>query len=131
MLEVERIERDLCCELIQFKHFHNGSYVCLPLTYPSGSHVSVSIVAGHDGNFNVSDGGFSWTEAEQAGLEDEFAAAAARIAEREGISSNGRCLYALATREQLAGTIGIVAAAARDLVADVYCKLDEAQPART
>jgi hypothetical protein len=85
---VDRIVRDL----VSVRHMGDGSFISLPLAYPSGSYVTVRIDRSK-GGFRVSDNGFAFREAESLGAARGFSKTAETIAQYDAVSVGKRIIY--------------------------------------
>lgn len=78
--------------LVTTSHFAAGSIVSMPVTYPSGTTVTVEITM-QRGRCFVSDQGGGYQEAEMSGSTRYFNSEATRIAEGAGIRFDGRDMF--------------------------------------
>ena len=100
---------DAVRRLTNVEHFHAGSLVSMPVTYPSGASVVLEIAA-KGGRCFVSDRGGGHQEAELFGALRYFRAEAEGVAARAGIRFDGRDIFvAEVPKEQLRGAMVTVA----------------------
>ena len=97
-------------QLVSVKHGDGVSYVHLPLFYPSGAAVTISIEQIKDG-FLVTDEGFAYREIELVGADRMFGRVARTASERFGVDANPRMLSASADMGTLASAMADVAIA--------------------
>ncbi len=111
-------------QLVSISHRQGESHIHIPIFYPSGA-ASTVIVSGGGDSFTVSDGGFAFREAALVGGEARFSSRARKLAERLGIESNSRMLFATSGRLQLAATIADIASASAQLAHSLVLKATE------
>ncbi|WP_342151106.1 hypothetical protein [Methylorubrum sp. SB2] len=111
---VERAVREAAARLSRVRGFEGGARLTVPVLYPSGAMVSVTVSGGPD-RFLVTDGGGAAREAETMGAAASFARQGRRAADRLGIrlDDNLELFEADATGETLPGLIALVAEASR------------------
>jgi hypothetical protein len=97
-------------ELVSVKHGDGISYVHLPIFYPSGAAVTVSVEQ-IKGGYLVTDEGFAYREIEMVGADRMFGRAARNAGERFGVDANPRMLSANADTDTLASAIADIAIA--------------------
>lgn len=96
-------------QLISAEHFRAGSFVTMPVIYPSGASVVLEVFRQGE-RFFVSDRGGGHHEAEFSGASRYFAREAKRIAEEAGIKFDGRDMFvAEVAVGQLPGAFTVVA----------------------
>jgi hypothetical protein len=114
-------------KLVTVRHSSIGTYVHLPIFYPSGAAATV-LVSAEGRAFRVTDAGFAYREAELVGGERGFSRRTKRIADDLGLDVTSRTISAVASELQLAGTIADVAqasaAVANEIVARVAGSLE-------
>ena len=103
--------------LVTASHFSAGSVVSLPVTYPSGTSVTLEISVLQD-RCLVSDRGGGFQEAEMSGASRYFSNEATRIADLAGIRFDGRDMFvAEVPASNLRGAMVAVANASAESVA--------------
>lgn len=96
-------------QLVSAEHFHAGSFVTMPVMYPSGASVVLEVFQ-RGQKFFVSDRGGGCQEAEFAGATRYYSREAKRIAEDAGIGFDGRDMFIVeASIDQLPGAFIVVA----------------------
>jgi len=106
---VSRIVHDL----VRVKLTRHGSVISTPVLFPSGGHVSVTVVQNGD-NLFISDDGAAFAEADLMGASEIFKRTARQVAQEYGVQFNSFEIFeATATVDTAAGMIAIVADAAR------------------
>jgi hypothetical protein len=96
-------------QLVSAEHFHAGSFVTMPVIYPSGASVVLEVFRQGEKYF-VSDRGGGHQEAEFAGASRFYGREARRIAEESGIKFDGRDMFIVEVSVgQLPGAFTIVA----------------------
>lgn len=104
-------------QLITAEHFVAGSFVTLPVNYPSGASVVLEVFQ-QGGSFFVSDNGGAHQEAEFAGVSRYFAREAKKSAEEYGVRFDGRDMFIAEVNEgRLSGAFTIVANCSQAAVA--------------
>jgi len=107
-------------EIVSAAHRPEGSYVRLPLLYPSGSEVVVRVSGGPD-TFFVTDFGMGYTEAELMGAERIYVRQAKEISQAAGVGFDEHAFFAVeVARDRLPGgiiTIGNCSAEAMSITA--------------
>lgn len=94
--------------LMTLRHQGDVSFVSLPLPYPSGSFVTVSVYRSSHG-FMVSDHGFAYRESEALGAQRSFAKTAASAAELAGLFVGKRSIFIDTTAAEIGRAIMDVA----------------------
>lgn len=84
---------DAVRRLVTTSHFSAGSIVSMPVTYPSGTSITLEVSI-RGGRCLVSDGGGGFQDAEMSGAARYFTNEATRIAASAGIRFDGRDLFA-------------------------------------
>lgn len=107
---IEAAVEDAVEKLVTIRQSSLGTYVHLPIFYPSGAAATV-LVSAEGGAFRVSDAGFAYREAELVGAKPGFAKWAKRISEDLGLEMTSRTISSLSTDWQLSATIADVAQA--------------------
>lgn len=96
-------------QLVSAEHFRAGSFVTMPVIYPSGASVVLEVFRQGE-RFLVSDRGGGHQEAEFAGTSRYYAREAKKAAEDYGIKFDGRDMFVAEVSEgQLAGAFTVVA----------------------
>lgn len=96
-------------EIVSAKHRPEGSYVSLPLLYPSGSTAVVRISGGPNKYF-VTDFGMGFIECELMGIEKVYLRQAKTIGERSGVGFDEHAFFAMEVNaDRLAGAIITIA----------------------
>lgn len=83
---------DAVRQLVNAQHFTAGTIITMPVTYPSGSSVTLEVI-NQDGRCFVSDRGCAHDEAEMMGTVRYFKAEATRVAEHVGIKFDGQFMF--------------------------------------
>lgn len=95
--------------LVSAEHFRAGSFVSMPVTYPSGASVVIEVFQQGE-KFFVSDRGGGFQEAEFAGASRFFGREARRVAEESGISFDGHDMFIVeVSAGRLAGAFTVIA----------------------
>lgn len=111
-------------DLVSVKNWGDGSYITLPLIYPSGTFVVVRVtILGNE--FRVDDGGFAYREIEAVGAERSFPRTAEKIIETDELCKNGRVIYIDVPAEGLVRAICDVAAASKRVADKVFSNLSD------
>lgn len=98
---IDQVARDL----VATEHHVGGSFIRIPLLYPSGATVVVRVEAG-DGRYFVSDWGLGYQETDLYGAATFYARHARTIAEKSGVGFDNQSFFVTeASREQLAGAV--------------------------
>lgn len=112
-------------EIVSTAHRPEGSYVSLPVLYPSGSTVVVR-VSGGPAKFLVTDFGMGHTEAEMMGCDRIYVRQARAIAQKSGVGFDEDAFFAVqVSQDQLAGAIITVGNCSSEAVAVSAFKLAE------
>ncbi|WP_455957298.1 hypothetical protein [Methylorubrum aminovorans] len=110
---LERVARDVASRLVRLRMVGSGARLTVPVLYPSGAMVAVSISGGPE-RFLVTDGGGAAQEAEMMGAAPYFARQGRRAADRIGVRFNSFEFFEIdATADRLPGFIALVAEASR------------------
>lgn len=116
--------------LADARHERDGSYITLPVLYPSGSLVVVRIESHRGGRWLVSDVGLGFQEADLMGGGHVFTRAAVLAAARAGVHVGHKAFFVPEVRrEQLVGAISTVAACSQEAVQMTAVKLAETRHA--
>ncbi len=116
-------------ELVYATHRPEGSYITLPLLYPSGASIVVR-VSGGPHKFMVSDFGAGYTEAEFMGADRLYTRQASSVSQRTGTPFDHHAFFAIdVPRDRIAGAITTVANCSLEAVTLAAFKL--AEKART
>ncbi|MDR3536773.1 MAG: hypothetical protein P4L71_09765 [Acetobacteraceae bacterium] len=99
-------------QLVSASHAEGASHIHLPLFYPSGAAVTVSVERVKVG-YLVTDEGFAYREAEMVGAETQFADFARIAAQELGVIATARMITAAADRASLAAVIAGVGSASQ------------------
>jgi hypothetical protein len=92
-------------EIVATEHQENGSFIRLPLLYPSGATVVVRVERG-DNRYFVSDWGLGYQETDLYGAGSFYTRHARPIAEKAGVGFDNQSFFIVeATREQLPGAV--------------------------
>ena len=116
--------------LVSVRHTEGVSHVHLPIFYPSGAAVTVSVERTADG-YLVSDEGFAFREVELVGADDRFPEEAKGVADASGLRASTRAVSAIADVDSLAGTIADVAAASAQIAHEIAAQAEERHDATT
>lgn len=112
-LSIERVTREAAAQLSRVRGFDGGARLTVPVLYPSGAMVTVS-VSGSPNRFLITDDGGAAREAEMMGASSYFTRQGRRAADRTGVRFNDFEFFEIdATSETLPGFIAIVAEASR------------------
>lgn len=96
-------------DLVYATHRPEGSYVKLPIFYPSGSEVVIRVSGGPD-RFFVTDFGMGFQEAEFIGAEKIYVRHAKQIGQAAGVGFDDHAFFAIEiNRDQLPGGIVTIA----------------------
>ena len=95
--------------LINADHFHGGSIVSMPVTYPSGASVVLEITR-QKGQWYVSDRGGGSMEADMSGISRYYKSEAKRVAELAGVRFDGWDMFVAEVGDDaLAGAMVVIA----------------------
>ena len=119
-LAVERI----LGELVSAEHFSNCSFIQLPMTFPSGSAVTVRVSKSGKG-YRVSDAGFAYRQTQDIGAESSFSKTATGILTTDGLQRDASLIYIDTPVEELYRAICDVGAAAWKVVDKIYAKISD------
>jgi hypothetical protein len=104
-------------QLVSAEHFRAGSFVTMPVIYPSGASVVLEVFQ-QGGRFFVSDRGGGYQEAEFAGASRYYSREGKKAAEDYGIKFDGRDMFiAEVAEERLSGAFTVVANCSQSAVA--------------
>jgi hypothetical protein len=96
-------------EIVAAEHHVGGSFIRLPMLYPSGATVVVRIEAGENRYF-VSDWGLGYQETDLYGAGSFYVRHGRHIAEKSGVGFDNQAFFVMeASREQLAGAVVTIA----------------------
>lgn len=114
--------------LVSVEHFRAGSFVTMPVVYPSGASVVLEVF-GQGEKFFVSDRGGGYQEAEFAGHSRYFSREAKKAAEDYGIKFDGRDMFIAEVSEgSLPGALTVVANCSQGaVIASAIKSADRAQ----
>ena len=92
-------------EIVAAEHHVGGSFLRLPLLYPSGATVVVRIEQG-DNRYFVSDWGLGYQETDLYGAGTFYVRHGRQVAEKAGVGFDNQAFFVMeASREQLAGAV--------------------------
>jgi hypothetical protein len=97
-------------QLVHIQEAGGVAHVRLPVFYPSGASVAVSLERIKRG-YRVSDDGFAYREIEMVGVERSFARTARNASERFGVETSPKTIFVITPVDGLATAIADVAAA--------------------
>jgi hypothetical protein len=104
-----KLVEDVAQELVATEHRAGGSFIRVPLLYPSGTTVVVRIQEGVD-KFFVTDAGLGHQEAELMGASLIYSRHARPIADAAGVRFDNQAFFVLeASRDQLPGAVITIA----------------------
>ena len=105
-----KLVEDVGRQLVSAEHDDSGSFLSVPLVYPSGTGVVVRVEGGGDNRFFVSDSGFGAQEADLMGASQIYGRHARMVAEISGIRFDNQAFFIVeAERDQIAGAVVAVA----------------------
>lgn len=126
---VEGLIDEVARQLVSAEHHPGGSFVRLPLLYPSGANVVVR-VNGSEDRFFVSDAGFGYQEADMMGASLIFARSGRAIAENAGVKFDNQAFFVIeASRDQIPGAVVAIANCSQEATALAAYKLAERKAA--
>ncbi|MGD0187013.1 MAG: hypothetical protein ABSC25_17425 [Roseiarcus sp.] len=100
-----KLIEDVGRQLVTIDHGAAGSFVKLPLLYPSGANVVVRVEGGAD-RFFVSDAGFGYQEADMMGASLIYCRHGHAIAASAGIKFDNQSFFLIeASRDQIPGAV--------------------------
>jgi hypothetical protein len=106
---IESVARDL----VATEHHVGGSFIRMPLIYPSGAGIVVRVEKG-DNRYFVSDWGLGYQETDLYGAGAFYVRHARPIAEKAGVGFDNQAFFVVeATREQLSGAVVTIGNCAR------------------
>jgi hypothetical protein len=115
--------------LISGVHHVEGTYITLPVFYPSGSKVVVRVSEQRTENqtkFFVTDFGLGFQEAELMGIDRGFSRVARIVAERSGVGFDEHAFFAVQVDlERLPGAISAIASCSLEAVTTALVRLSE------
>jgi hypothetical protein len=104
-LQFKALIDNVARELVAAEHHVSGSFLRLPLLYPSGATVVVRVDQG-EGRYFVSDWGLGYRETDVYGAGSFYLRHARHIAEKAGVGFDNQAFFVMeASREQLAGAV--------------------------
>lgn len=115
--------------LVDVRHAPDGSFISLPVLYPSGSVVVIRIDPHHDGRYLVSDMGMGFEEADLMGAGRLFVLSAPAIAVRAEVRFDRQTFSLGVRQEQLVGAVSVIAACSQEAVQVAAFRLDEKKKA--
>lgn len=105
---VDVVEQAMC-EIVSAAHRVEGSYVRLPILFPSGSDVVIRVSGGPD-RFFVTDFGLGYSEAELMGASSIYLRQAKQVSKNSGVEFDQNAFFSLEVpRDRLPGAIVTVA----------------------
>jgi hypothetical protein len=116
IFDAEAAAAEVARALVSTQTIEGRAYVITPVTYPTGSHVTVRL-DGMGDKWVVSDDGYGAHEAELMNALATFRRVAPQVAERAGVAFDQRALFVVeATRSELPGAVVVVANATAEAV---------------
>lgn len=113
-------------DLVSIRDVGDRRFVSLPMLYPDGSNVTLSLSHGPNG-IRVSDNGFAYRDAESVGAERSFERVARGIAEPLGVDTSSRLVYVDAALDDLYRAICDVAAVSWKVANEISARTSESQ----
>lgn len=107
---IQELTRTLTARMISTRHWHDASFINLPMVYPSGGFVTVRLSYAPKG-IKVSDAGFAYREAELFGAGRSFSRTAQSVAEQYDIRAGRRSIFVDVPRPEVERAIFDVSAA--------------------
>jgi len=111
-------------DLIGVRHMRDGSYVTMPMLYPSNDPVQVR-VSPEIGSYRVSDQGLAFREIERFGAQRSFPKSARSIVEGSDVQVDRRTVFAIVQPQELHAAILEVAAASHQIAHQIIVKAAE------
>lgn len=122
--DIRQAVADAIGQLVRVQHWDDSINVTLPIFYPSGAAVTLTIEKARFG-FSVSDGGLAYREVEQIGGETYFSKNVSSVTgSGEGVWSNTREILAEATVDALSSAMVDVATASARLSWKIMSKVN-------
>lgn len=121
---LSEISTAIAGSLVSTRHWGDASYISLPLVYPSGSFVTVSLSYAPDG-IRVSDGGFAYRETESFGAGRSFANTARAVAEGYGVEVDRRAIFVEVPVDEVERAIFDVSAASKAVAERIVAGLPQ------
>jgi hypothetical protein len=117
-LAVSDIAATIATRLVSVKSWDDASFLSLPMTYPSGSFVTVRLTQVRDG-IRVSDSGFAYRELESFSAGRSFSRTARGISERFNLNVDRRTIFVDVPNEEVERAVLEVGAASRDVAEQI------------
>lgn len=89
---IQELTNNLTKGMVTARHWHDASFINMPMVYPSGSRVTVRLSYAK-GGIKVSDSGFAYREADFFGAGRSFGQTASSVAELYKIEAGKRSLF--------------------------------------
>ena len=113
-------------ELVSVDHRRDGSFIRLPMIYPSGAHVIVRVDEASQNEYFVSDYGMGYSESDMIGATHLYRRHAAQIANHSGISFDGNAFFVVrVSKDQIAGAAATVGNCSLEAVSIAALRLSE------
>lgn len=110
-------------QLVRVRNWGDSADVTLPLFYPSGAAVCLTVQSAHGGRYSITDNGLAYREIEQIGGETFFSKNASNLTEGAAVWHDSRDLLSEATADTLASAMADVAATSTRLAWKVLSKV--------
>lgn len=107
---IQKLTDTITAGMVSARHWHDASFVNMPMVYPSGGRVTVQISRVKNG-IRVSDSGFAYREADFLGAGRSFGKTAATVADVYEVQAGKRSLYTDVSASELQRAIYDVSAA--------------------
>lgn len=121
IVSIQTLTRHLTAKLVTARHWHDASFINLPIIYPSGGHVTVRLTHAPQG-IKVSDSGFAYREADFHGAGRSFGRTAASIADDFMVSVGKRSVFVDVAPDEVERAIFDVSAASHMIAERIVSK---------
>jgi hypothetical protein len=125
---IQELTDSLLPRMVAARHWHDASFINLPMVYPSGGFVTVRLTQAA-GGIKVSDAGFAYQEADMLGAGRSFANTAKPIAEYYDVQVGSRSVFADVTPAEVERAIFDVSAASHLIAERIVSRAVEADEA--
>ena len=113
-------------ELVKIDHRHDGTFITMPLIYPSGANVLVRVDEAGVDQYFVSDYGLGYSECDMMGATPQFKRHAPQIAANAGVGFDTQAFFVTkVARDQLVGASTAIANCSLEAVSTAALKLSE------
>lgn len=107
---IQDVVRSLTERMVSTRHWHDASFINMPMVYPSGGFVTVQLSPAGRG-IKVSDAGYAYREAELFGAGRSFSKTARTVARTYDVQAGLRAIYVDVSRQDVERAVFDVSAA--------------------